>query len=259
MKLNIIGYGHTRCRADWGFTTAGEGFQRVYYVLGGCCRCTIAGKTVPLKPEHLYLLPLHVPYAMEHDPDDPLCVLWQHVRLQDRDTGTKMLCRPINRDAAAWHVLQAMCALSRGMLVEQLDERYDATAQQLQSLVASLFTILEFEEPIFSALDPRLSKVLRMVAEHPQTHYTVQELAQCANLERSYFSRLFCSQMRISAQNFLIAHRLEQAAQALLKDASVTEAAAIGGYAEAKAFSRAFSGQYGLSPSQYKKYHIMQP
>ena len=259
MKLSVIGYGHTVCWPEWGFQTSGEAFQRVYYVLGGTCRCTIYGRTFPLKKGHLYVLPLHVPYAMEHDPQDPLYVLWQHVRFFDRDTGPGLVCRPVDEGSAVWHVLEAMAALSRGMMVEHAEGSGDLVAGQLQSLSRSLFTVLECTDPLFVSLDPRIAQVLRSVAEHPEQHYTVQDLAQTAKLERSHFSRLFRAQLRVPAQVFLIRARLDYAAQILMREGSVGEAAAAAGYADAKAFSRAFSTEFGISPAQYRKYHVLQP
>ena len=55
LNLTIVGYGHTRCGPEWGFATQGENFHRVYFVLGGDCRCTIHGETYFLQPETLYI------------------------------------------------------------------------------------------------------------------------------------------------------------------------------------------------------------
>ena len=259
MKLSVIGYGHTVCWPGWGFQTGGEAFQRIYYVLGGSCRCTIGGRTFPLQKDHLYIMPLYVPYSMEHDPEDPFFVLWQHVRLYDRDTGQGMICRRVERGGTVWHVLEAMSQLSRGLTVEQSENMGDTVAEQLRYLCQALLSLLEYDRQLFQTLDPRISQILRVVTEDPDNHYTVQDLAQMAKLERSHFSRLFRSQLRIPAQTFLIRTRLEQAVQVLIHDGSVVDAAVAAGYADAKAFSRAFSEQFGISPARYKKYHIMQP
>ena len=258
MDLTIAGYGHTLCRADWGFATEGESFHRMYYVLGGTCRCRLGGEVTTLQKGTLYLLPRHTPYAMEHDAADPFYVLWQHVRVSDRDMGREMAAIPIEAESAAGHVLQAMASLSSGTLVEDVREE-DPLALYLLPLCRALLMLLERDRAIFYPLDQRLSEVLRLVSEHPDRRYTVAQLAACAKLERSHFSRLFHRQFRISAQSFLIRARLEQGALALLRGESVGESAAIAGYQDTKAFIRAFSGQYGLSPAKYRKNHILQP
>lgn len=259
MNLSVVGYGHTLCGADWGFSTEGESFHRVYYVLGGTCRCHLNGKTTTLQKGTLYLLPRHTPYAMEHDISDPFYVLWQHVRISDRDMDREMAAIPVERESAAGHVLQAMELLSEGKLVESVHWADDPLALQLQQLCGALFAILEQDHMIFRAVDQRLSEIFRMVSEHPEQRYTVAQLAALAKLERSHFSRIFHQQFHISAQRFLIRIRLEQGARALLRGESVGESAAISGYQDTKAFIRAFSSQYGMSPSKYKKHHIMQP
>lgn len=259
MNLSVVGYGHTVCGPDWGFSTDGEAFHRMYYVLGGTCRCTIGSQTVHLQPQVLYLLPRHTAYRMAHDPRDPFVVLWQHIRLSDRDTGRRMIQTTVAPGGAAWHVLQAMQAISQDTLVEALPQRDDATACRLESLCLALFALLEHEQSLFLSLDQRLSEIFRLVTDQPQAHLTVAQMAQHAKLERSHFSRLWRAQFHISAQAFLIRNRLEQSARTLLEGGSVSDGAVAAGYADVKAFSRAFSAQFGVSPSKYRKHHISQP
>lgn len=259
IRLQVIGYGHTTCGPQWAVNTSGEMFQRIYYVLDGSCTCTLDGRSFVLQKEHLYIMPQHVPYSMTHDPDDPLSVLWQHIYLRDSNTGPHMICRNIKPDSATWHVLCALRELTKGMLVEQVNQQDNALARQVSYLVEALLMLLDHEQPLLSALDARLTQCIHLVTEHPNTFYTVQDLAEYVKLERSYFSRLFQDELRISAQTFLIRHRLERAADALLRGCCVSDAAEIAGYSDPKSFSRAFSNQYGITAAQYKKYHVLQP
>lgn len=186
-------------------------------------------------------------------------VLWQHIRLSDRDTGRQLIQLEIQEGSAIWHVLEAMLAISKGTLVETLHRQDDATACRLENLCLALFALLEHEQPLFSAMDQRLSDIFRLVVDHPEKQFTVSKMASYAKLERSHFSRLWSAQFHISAQAFLIRTRLDQSAAVLLRGGSVSEAAVAAGYADVKAFSRAFSTQSGISPSKYRKHHILQP
>ncbi len=259
MNLTIVGYGHTRCGPEWGFATQGENFHRVYFVLGGDCRCTIHGETYFLQPGTIYILPRHIPYTMAHTLTDPLYVLWQHVKLTDLDIGQSPLVLPVSPESPVRHVLQAMEDISRGALMETLPKSGDPVATQLQALLAALFVLLDVQGRLFTPVNQRLSQVLQLVGAHPEHRYSVAELAAYAGLERSHFSRLFRQQFHISAQNYLIRTRLELGAKALLSGSSVGESAAISGYLDAKAFSRAFSDHYGIPPGQYQRTHILQP
>lgn len=58
---------------------------------------------------------------------------------------------------------------------------------------------------------------------------------------------------------YLTAMKMSVAARCLLKGASVRQAAEAVGYADEKAFSRAFKAYMETSPGKYKKSHIMQP
>ena len=228
-------------------------------MLGGTCTCTLEGRSFALQPGCLYIMPQYVPYAMIHDPADPFFVLWQHIRLRDSSTGPHMICRRVERGSAVWHILSALTEISRGMLVEQADMRSDPVAREISYLEEALLEVLNTKRPLLEMLDPRLAECIRLVTEEPGKMFTVQSLADHVQLERSYFSRLFQSELQISAQTFLIRHRLGRAAEALLQGCRVCEAAELAGYSDSKAFSRAFSGQYGITPAQYRKYHVLQP
>ena len=84
--------------------------------------------------------------------------------------------------------------------------------------------------------------------------FSIQELADDAHLERSYFSTLFKEQVGCSPQQYLIRCRMENAASMLLdQHMRPGEAARAVGYPDEFSFSRAFRKHYGISPSEYKK------
>lgn len=267
MQLEVIAYGHTICSQSWGVSTGGEAFHRIYYMLGGSCECTLGGQSFALLPGNLYLLPRNVPYSMRHNPANPFFVLWQHVRLTDRDTGQRTACVSIAPQSPPWSVLQAMVGVSRGLCVENEPQaRIDfndrnRVAHQLESLCAALFALLEEQACLFYAPDARLAQLLQLIAANPERHYSVAQLAKLAQMERSYFSRLFRAQFQISAQEYLKVLYLDLAARKLLAGGSVEQAAEAAGYADVKAFSRAFSARYQSPPARYRteKSHILQP
>ena len=84
--------------------------------------------------------------------------------------------------------------------------------------------------------------------------FSIQELADDAHLERSYFSTLFKEQVGCSPQQYLIRCRMENAASMLLdQHMRPGEVARAVGYPDEFSFSRAFRKHYGISPSEYKK------
>lgn len=84
----------------------------------------------------------------------------------------------------------------------------------------------------------------------------VADLAADLGLSRSYFCRLFKTQLGVSPQEYLVLHRLERAAVLMTEqNLSQKEAALRVGYEDICTFSRMFKRKYGISPGEYVKSH----
>jgi AraC-like DNA-binding protein len=82
----------------------------------------------------------------------------------------------------------------------------------------------------------------------------VAELAARIGLDRKYLARLCRDRLGKSPQALLTDYRLERARRLLAEsDLAVAAVAASVGYADQLAFSRAFRGRCGLSPSAFRK------
>ncbi|RDS80864.1 AraC family transcriptional regulator [Dyella monticola] len=105
-----------------------------------------------------------------------------------------------------------------------------------------------------SALDPRIGHVMAAMHAAPEKPWSVVELAERANLSRSAFSERFLRVVGQTPLNYLGTWRMDRAAEFLRYGrASVGEIAERVGYASEAAFSRAFKGRYGVSPTQWRK------
>ena len=82
-----------------------------------------------------------------------------------------------------------------------------------------------------------------------QRELTVEEIADVCKLNRSYFSKLFKEVIGCTPQEFLIALRLNEAAE-LMKSSntSIGEIAVRCGYPNQLHFSQAFKKRYGVPP-----------
>lgn len=108
--------------------------------------------------------------------------------------------------------------------------------------------------PWLSALDdPRLSKVVEAILDHPEQSYTLESLAAIAAMSRATFIRHFEKCFARTPMDYLRDVRLRRAAQ-LLQVSSTTVDGVAGkvGYASRSHFSRAFHEQYGVSPADFR-------
>lgn len=252
VQLTLLAHGHTICNNHWAVETQGENFHRLYYVLGGVCHCTIQGRTLSLEPNHLYLFPQNIPYTMTHSVQEPLHVVWQHIRLGDCQLKRELWHTPIGENQGIYHTLKALEALSPEMC-------FVPESGVITKLIQILLGLLQSQQPIFAPLDSRIAKVIQLVTHGPEGQYTVQQLADFARLERSHFSRLFQRELGITPQAFLLRTRMEWSAQLLLSHNTVEQVASAVGYNDEKAFFRAFARHFGTTPGKYQKYHILQP
>ncbi len=255
----LLGYGHTVCDERWGMRGEVADFCRMYYVLDGTCHYKDAKNDLTLKKGHLYLLPQYTAYDLSQDLSDPFFVLWQHIGAVGCSVR-ELVDVEIREKSAQWHILSALEQITRGELIEHASNEPLERKQQITSLLAALISLIDGEgQPLFCGLDTRLSKTWRYIQSTDIAEVTIGGMIAASNLERSYFSRLFRAQIGIPPQEWLIMTRMTQAARLLTEGKTVSDTAALVGYSDSKAFSRAFTQHMKRSPSAYHKSHILQP
>ncbi|MEO1776247.1 MAG: AraC family transcriptional regulator [Pseudomonadota bacterium] len=114
-------------------------------------------------------------------------------------------------------------------------------------------------DPALSALvsglaDPQVGRAVAAIHADPAAGWSVASLVVEAGMSRSVFAERFAEVIGQPPMTYLAEWRMQRAL-ALLEDRrlGVQQVAAGVGYASAAAFSRAFAGRFGLSPSAYRQ------
>ncbi len=96
---------------------------------------------------------------------------------------------------------------------------------------------------------PAIEEIERSFTER---EISVSRLAKLCGISEVYFRHLFLNAFGVSPKEYVIQKRMDYA-KALLKsgDFSVTQVAALCGYAEPCHFSREFKERVGVSPNKY--------
>ena len=95
-------------------------------------------------------------------------------------------------------------------------------------------------------------EALSFIEQNFQNDITVEEIAACCGLNRSYFGKIFHEVLGKSPQEFLISYRMTKATELLkLTSLSIAEVGSAVGYSNQLHFSRAFKKIYGISPTQW--------
>ena len=91
------------------------------------------------------------------------------------------------------------------------------------------------------------------IEQNFQNNISVEDIAACCKLNRSYFGKIFRDAVGKSPQEFLISYRMTKAAELLkLTDLSIKDISNAVGYDSQLHFSRAFKKIYGLSPREWR-------
>ena len=102
--------------------------------------------------------------------------------------------------------------------------------------------------------DFRVRKSLRLIRDHMTEDFEMEQFAREAGLSRPHFFKLFKKQMGVTPTVYQNTLRSEQAIEDLLTtDKSVTEIGYDLGFSSQASFTRFFSSNVGISPSEYRR------
>ena len=99
--------------------------------------------------------------------------------------------------------------------------------------------------------DPRLGRAIDAMHKHPETSWSLEQLAQCAGMSRARFAPHFRQVVGMTPFEYLTNWRLGVAQTMLRKGNSLKLIASAVGYANATALTRVFTQRVGMSPSEW--------
>jgi len=101
--------------------------------------------------------------------------------------------------------------------------------------------------------DPRLARVIGEVLDRPEQPHSLEGLADLAGMSRSVFAKRFHEGFGRPPMDYVREVRLRSGAQLLGQpELSVDTVATRVGFASRSHFSKAFSEQFGCSPSAFR-------
>jgi AraC-like DNA-binding protein len=99
--------------------------------------------------------------------------------------------------------------------------------------------------------DMRLGKAIESMHQHPETSWSLEQLAQRAGMSRARFAAYFRQVVGMTPFDYLTNWRLGVAQTMLRKGNSLKLIASAVGYANATALTRVFTQRVGMSPSEW--------
>lgn len=165
----------------------------------------------------------------------------------------------LSPDAPVYH------ARSKEMRLEMMNEMLYIVHHPEESpfhLIGHLYLFLDYLTRSAASMTLKQSGRLRdfyireaisFVEQNFQNDISIEDIASCCGLNRSYFGKIFHDTVGKSPQEFLMSYRMAKAAELLkLTQLSVSDIGNAVGYPNQLHFSRAFKTIYGISPRNWR-------
>lgn len=247
------------CRPDWHWDTM-NGFPDfdLWTILGGCGVLHNNGVSYNFSRGDCFLLRPGERYVGEHDPDNPLRVIYIHFiyvdsrgseipygdfpvpRLYRRIADISFFEKLLEKTAAAFQspsgLLQAnnwLNVVLQEMAENDLHAEYAGNEAVQRSLIEN---------------------VCDRIRKEPGKSYKVRDLAREFSFSQDHFCRIFKKYKKTTPGDFIATTRIDAARQLLISsNYPVARIAEILGYNDIYHFSKAFRQKTGMAPSEFRK------
>ena len=246
-------------------------FYEVYYFIGGSVEYSVEGRTYELKSGDLLLinpLELHQPRIAPDQQDYERIVLWINKNyLSELCFNKTSLTRCFDSSQPDHTNLLRPTKIQQSYISAMLDELItentsDGYAVEIASEAILLRFLVELNRLTIdssSALrkDEASSSIIPDVLEYINKHFceklTLNEIADEFFVSKYYLSHAFNNVVGTSVHRYIVLKRLIHAKQMLLSGIKSTTAAENCGFNDYAGFYRAFTAEYGVTPTEFVK------
>lgn len=129
----------------------------------------------------------------------------------------------------------------------------------IELLRVNLVDNAAFDKIMNAFTDQKISQAISLIHKDPNAGWSVEGLASEVGMSRSRFAHRFKDLLGMGPVTYLSEWRLQKSLQLLEKpNVNIQDVAFGTGYKSAAAFTRAFSGRFGVSPTQYRQENLSQ-
>lgn len=256
IDIMIYNTGYEECDPGHSYGPAVRKSYMIHYVTEGKGIFTINGKTYQLKKGDAFLMCPGEQIYYEADKKNPWCYAWigmQGVKVESYLKKTAFANSPIIHYSKDDQL---------SLLYIKLQKAYSSDSRSRELLVnCVLYEILHFlinsvpneksdkdhNEKIY------LNKIISYCAINIDKQIKVSELAQYLGLDRSYLTRLFKSEMKISLKDYILKTKIDEANDLLKNtDLPINVISRSVGFDDPLYFSRIYKEKQKISPKNYR-------
>lgn len=149
-------------------------------------------------------------------------------------------------------IIKMMWEISKSQSLQSI-----GLCHKLGMAVLSYVEISLHNKKAVSNMSAVCSRVKAIINDNYQKEVTIEKLAKSVSVSPFHLSRIFKSSTGYTINEYLKRVRLGQAQSMLVySDMSVTDIAYAVGYGSHSYFTQLFRKQFGVSPVEFKKYHL---
>ncbi|MGT2750301.1 AraC family transcriptional regulator [Streptococcus orisasini] len=257
--LNVDHYGAEACDSGYSFGPSVRHNYVLHFIISGCGRFTVDGKTVLLKTGDIFLLPKDKLTFYQADYDDPWTYLW--VGFSGSHTES------ILRQTSLFNHFYCHSSIHSPIL-KQLLRLIDSNTQPLNTagelqLISDFYQLLAYLITAFpnpnssQQTEHYIHQVLKIIHSQYDKPLRVAKIAEKMNLNRSYLYKIFKEETGCSIKDYILQIRMEKSSKLLQNpELNISEISHSVGFSDPLAFSKAFKKYFQTSPSQYRKEHM---
>ena len=246
-------------------------FYEVYFFIGGSVEYSVEGRTYELKSGDLLLinpLELHQPRIAPDQQDYERIVLWINKNYLselcfNKTSLTRCFDSSIPDHTNLLRPTKIQQTYISAMLTELINEsKNDSYAVEIASEAILLRFLVELNRLTISSesaekKEEGSSSIIPDVLEYINNHYceklTLNSIANEFFVSKYYLSHAFNSAVGTSVHRYIVLKRLIHAKQMLLSGIRSTTAAENCGFNDYAGFYRAFTAEYGVTPTEFVK------
>lgn len=185
---------------------------------------------------------------------------WQHVTLLSRGYP-KVKVQPdaiFTHDEKVYTSAGVTAGIDLALALIEDDHGADtarAVARGLVVYVRRAGSQSQFSAPLANAIShhSRVQRVIDSIHAAPADPFPIRDLAETAGISERHLTRLFRQETGLTPAKYIEGMRLDLAKAHLDSGATVTSAAAEGGFGSEETMRRAFAARLGVSPSEYRQ------
>ncbi|HEY5562477.1 MAG TPA: AraC family transcriptional regulator [Clostridiaceae bacterium] len=245
--INPLVCGEETCKKGHSFGPTTREYYLLHYIISGRGKYVCNDKTYQVNKGQIFVIrPLEITFY-EADNEEPWHYLWigfeSSINLSDIlgfDILTAPECEHIFKDIG-------MC------------DNFGASKElYLCGKIFELFSHLKTKNyDNNNRVKGYVLKAKNYIESNYVNQISVEMIAKYLNLDRSYFSNLFKTNIGKSPQKYIVDYRLEKAAELIsIRSFTPSQAALSCGYNDIFNFSKMFKRKFGVSPKNFMKIRV---